>query len=360
MVAPGAGWWRPTIAHLCAHAWPCRCCGRSRARHGGSSVRGNNLQNSGCGAQRPRNSSGRAPMPHLATDDNVRLYHEEVGSGVPIVFVHEFAGDYRSWEPQVRYFARRYRAISFNARGYPPSDVPAPGAAYSQARAAADIRSVLDQLKIDTAHVVGLSMGGLAVLHFGLTYPERARSLLVGGAGYGSEAGEREKFRTEASTIAERLEREGMGRFAEAYAYGPTRVQFERKDPRGFAEFKVMLGEHSATGAIGTQLGVQRERPSVFDLEDKLKALKVPMLVVTGDEDWPCLVPNIYLKRTCPSAALLVLPNSGHTVNLEEPGLFNAALADFFAQVDAGRWPVRDPRAISQSITGMTKAPDAR
>jgi pimeloyl-ACP methyl ester carboxylesterase len=299
-------------------------------------------------------------MPHLTTDDNVRLYYEEVGSGVPILFVHEFAGDYRSWEPQLRYFARRYRAIAFNARGYPPSEVPAPGPAYSQARAAADIRSVLDQLKIDTAHVVGLSMGGLAVLHFGLTYPERARSLLVGGAGYGSEPGERDKFRSEASTIAARLEREGMAKFAEAYAYGPTRVQFERKDPRGFAEFKRMLAEHSATGSIGTQLGVQRERPSLFDLEDKLKALKVPMLVVTGDEDWPCLLPNLYLKRTCTSAALLVLPNSGHAVNLEEPGLFNAALADFLAQVDAGRWPVRDPRAISQSITGMTKAPDER
>jgi pimeloyl-ACP methyl ester carboxylesterase len=294
-------------------------------------------------------------MPQLTTDDNVELYYEEVGSGTPVVFVHEFAGDYRSWEPQMRYFARRYRCIAYNARGYPPSAVPAPGLGYSQARAAADIRCVLDQLKIDKAHVVGLSMGGLAVLHFGLTYPARARSLLVGGAGYGSEAGERDKFRAEASTIAARLERDGMAKFAEAYAYGPTRVQFERKDPRGFAEFKQMLAEHSAAGAIGTQLGVQRERPSLFALEEQVRALKVPMLVVTGDEDWPCLLPNIFLKRTCASAALLVLPNSGHAVNLEEPGLFNAALADFLAQVDAGRWPVRDPRAISQSITGMTK-----
>jgi pimeloyl-ACP methyl ester carboxylesterase len=294
-------------------------------------------------------------MPHLSTDDNVRLYYEEVGSGTPIVFVHEFAGDHRSWEPQLRYFARRYRAIAYSARGYPPSDVPEPGKAYSQARACDDIRCVLDQLKIDKAHIVGLSMGGLAVLHFGLSYPERARSLLVAGAGYGSEPGEREKFRGEATTIADRLEREGMAWFAEAYAYGPTRVQFEAKDPRGFAEFKRQLAEHSAKGSIGTQLGVQRERPSLFDLEERLRALTVPMLIVTGDEDWPCLVPNIYLKRTCPSAGLLVIPNSGHTVNLEEPGVFNAALADFLAQVDAGRWPMRDPRAISKSITGMTK-----
>jgi pimeloyl-ACP methyl ester carboxylesterase len=294
-------------------------------------------------------------MPYLHADDGVRLYYEEAGTGVPVVFVHEFAGDHRSWEPQVRYFSRRYRCIAFNARGWPPSEVPQDVARYSQARACADIRSVLDGLDIDKAHIVGLSMGGFATLHFGLTYPSRAHSLLVAGAGYGSEPGEREKFRAEAVIIADRLEKGGMAAFAEAYAYGPTRVQFENKDPRGFAEFKAMLAEHSAKGAANTQLGVQRERPSIFDLGDKLAALRVPMLVVTGDEDWPCLLPGIFIKRTCPSAALLVLPNSGHAVNIEEPAAFNAALADFLAQVDAGRWPARDPRAVSQSITGMTK-----
>jgi pimeloyl-ACP methyl ester carboxylesterase len=294
-------------------------------------------------------------MPHLTTDDGVQLYYEETGKGAPIVFVHEFAGDLRSWEPQVRYLSRRYRCIAFNARGFPPSDVPAEVAGYSQARACDDIRAVLDGLKINKAHIVGLSMGGLATLHFGLTYPDRAFSLLVGGAGYGSEPGEREKFRAEAIVIAAKLEREGMASFAQAYAYGPTRVQFEAKDPRGFLEFKTMLAEHSAKGSANTQLGVQRERPSIFDLEAQLADLSVPMLVVTGDEDWPCLLPGVFIKRTCPSAALLVIPNSGHAINLEEPAAFNAALETFLAQVDSGRWPMRDPRAVSNSITGMTK-----
>ena len=229
-------------------------------------------------------------MPHITTDDGVKLYYEEAGRGAPVVFVHEFAGDHRSWEPQMRFFARRYRCIAFNARGWPPSDVPPDTTRYSQARACDDIRAVLDGLKIDKAHIVGLSMGGLATLHFGLTYPKRALSLLVAGAGYGSERGEREKFRNEAVIIAGKLEKEGIAAFAEAYAYGPTRVQFENKDPRGFAEFKAQLAEHSAKGAANTQIGVQRERPSIFDLDEDLKKLDVPMLVVTGDEDWPCLL----------------------------------------------------------------------
>ena len=206
---------------------------------------------------------------------------------------------------------------------------------------------------MDRAHVVGLSMGGFATLHFGLACPERARSLVVAGVGYGAEPDQRERFRSEADTTTRILRTEGMAAWAGSYALGPTRVQLQNKDPRGWQEFAGMLAEHSATGSAHTQQGVQKERPSLFDLEDAMKELRVPTLVVTGDEDWPCLIPSVFMKRTIPSAGLLVVPNTGHAVNLEEPAAFNAGLADFFAQVDAGRWPMRDPRAVSESITGM-------
>ncbi len=292
-------------------------------------------------------------MPHVNADDGVRLYYEETGTGSPVLFVHEFAGDCRSWEPQVRVLARRHRCITYNARGYPPSDVPLEPARYTQERARDDVRAVLDALSIDRAHVVGLSMGGFATLHFGLGYPQRALSLVVAGVGYGAEAAEREKFRGEADAIAATLRRDGMAAFADRYAVGPTRVQFENKDPRAFAEFRAMLAEHDAEGSALTQQGVQKERPSVYALEDELAALEVPTLIVTGDEDWPCLAPNVFMKRTMPAAALLVVPNTGHTVNLEESEAFNRAVGEFIAQVEAGRWPRRDPRAVSASITGM-------
>lgn len=292
-------------------------------------------------------------MPTLTTEDGVPLFYEATGSGAPVVFVHEFAGDSRSWEPQVRHLSRRYRCITFNARGYPPSGVPDDPGAYSQDRARDDVLAVLDALGIERAHVVGLSMGGFATLHFGLAYPERARSLVVAGVGYGAEPGQRDRFRSEADAAAELLRTRGMAAFADTYAAGPTRVQFRNKDPRGWREFTGMLAEHSAAGSAHTQQGVQKKRPSLFDLADRMKALTVPTLIVTGDEDWPCLVPSVFMKRTIPSAGLLVAPNTGHTVNLEEPVAFNAALADFFAQVDAGRWPMRDPCAVGESITGV-------
>ena len=268
--------------------------------------------------------------------------------------MHEFAGDLRSWEPQLRHFGRRYRAIAYNARGYPPSDVPDSPAAYAQDRAADDIAAVLDALGIGQAHVVGLSMGGFATLHFGFRHTARARSLVVAGCGYGAEPAQRERFRAEAAAAAATLQRDGMPAFAARYAYGPSRVQFENKDPRGFAEFARHLAEHSSLGAANTQLGVQAARPSLYDLTEQMKALTVPTLVLTGDEDWPCLQPCLLMKQTIPSAALAVMPNCGHAINLEDPNEFNRLVGDFLAQVDAGRWPQRDPRAVTASITGMT------
>ena len=211
-------------------------------------------------------------MPHLTTDDGVKLYYEETGKGTPIVFIHEFAGDYRSWEQQVRYFARYYRCITVNARGYPPSDVPKDGTKYSQERARDDIRAVLDALKIDKAHIVGLSMGGFATLHFGFTYPDRARSLVIAGCGYGAEPDKRAQFSAEAEASAKRFEDLTMAKAAEAYALGPTRVQHQNRDPRGWREFADQLKEHSTEGAALTMRGVQAKRPSLFELVDKMKA----------------------------------------------------------------------------------------
>lgn len=292
-------------------------------------------------------------MPYATTDDGVKLYYETTGSGAPVIFVHEFAADHRSWEAQMRHFGQRYRCITFGARGYPPSDVPEAPSSYSQVRATDDILAVLDHLKIPAAHVVGLSMGGFATLHFGFRHPTRALSLVVAGVGYGAEKEQQARFKSEVEVVARSLLDEGMVAFAAKYAYGPTRVQFENKDPRGFAQFKKELGEHSALGSANTQLGVQGVRPSLYDLVDRMRALAVPTLVLTGDEDWPCLAPSMLMKREIPSAALAVMPNCGHTINLEDPDLFNQIVGDFIVQVQAGRWPKRDPRAMSASITGM-------
>ena len=291
-------------------------------------------------------------MPSIATDDGVRLHYEEAGSGTPIVFVHEFAGDSRSWEPQLRHFSRRYRGIAYDARGYPPSDVPEDFERYSQARARDDIRCVLDGLSIAKAHVVGLSMGAFASLHFGMQYPDRALSITVAGGGYGAHPAQYADFQAAARGNAKLIRAKGMAHFAATYGYGPTRVQFQNKDPRGFAEYIEQLSAHSALGSANTNLGYQGRRPSLFDLSADMQRMRVPTLIMAGDEEEPCLEACLLMKRCIPTAGLAILPRSGHGINLEEPALFNSLLENFLHQVEAGRWGARDPRAAPPSIWG--------
>jgi pimeloyl-ACP methyl ester carboxylesterase len=289
-------------------------------------------------------------MAYAKTDDGVKLYYEESGSGTPIVFVHEFGGNYRSWEPQMRHFSRRHRCITFAARGYPPSDVPPLPDSYSQMRAVGDILAVMDAASVSKAHIVGLSMGGFAALHFGLEHPSHALSLVVAGAGYGAEKQYEAYFREVSLDVARQFEIQGSEAFAKTYSLGASRVQFQNKDPRGWQEFATMLGQHSALGAANTMRGVQMRRPSIYDLEDRLKRMAVPTLIVVGDEDDHCLQPGVFMKKTIPACGLLVLPKTGHTLNLEEPGYFNRFVADFIGLAESGHWSPRDPRAMPHQI----------
>ncbi|HEX4928287.1 MAG TPA: alpha/beta hydrolase [Burkholderiales bacterium] len=291
-------------------------------------------------------------MPLLTTDDGVKLHYEEAGAGTPIVFVHEFGGDHRSWEPQMRHFARRYRCIAYNARGYPPSEVPEDWQRYSQERARDDIRAVLDALKLERAHIVGLSMGAFATLHFGLAYPERALSITVAGGAYGSHPGHYRQFQQDSRANAERIQKEGIKKFVDSYGVGPTRVQLQNKDPRAFAEYLAQFHEHSALGAVNTLLGVQCRRPSFYDLAEPLKRMSTATLIMLGDEEEPALEANLFLKRCIPGAGLAVFPCSGHGINLEEPALFNRLLEDFLHSVELGRWPRRDARSVVPSLYG--------
>ena len=296
-------------------------------------------------------------MATLTADDGVKLYYEEAGTGTPLVFVHEFAGDLRSWELQLQHFSRLYRCVAYNARGYPPSDVPQDIERYSQDRATDDIRAVLDGLSIERAHVVGLSMGAFATLHFGIRYPDRALSLTIAGGGYGAHPAQYEKFQTDAKANAQVIRDQGMAHFAATYGHGPTRVQLKNKDPRGFGQYARLLAEHSAPGSANTMLGYQARRPSLYALTEEMKRIPTPTLILAGDEEEPCLEVCLLMKRCIPKAGLAILPKSGHAINLEEPALFNRLLEDFLHQVQAGRWSARDPAAAPASIWGPSGKP---
>jgi pimeloyl-ACP methyl ester carboxylesterase len=285
-------------------------------------------------------------MPH-ALSGGVKLYYEETGTGYPIVFVHEFGADLRQWETQVRWFSREYRCIAFNARGYPPSDVPSDENAYGHEHSVADIAAVIRHVGVPKAHVVGLSMGAYATLLFGLRHPDMASALVVAGCGSGSPKEVRVAFKQQSEANAEHFLTAGSPAMANQMGHNPTRIQLKIKDPRGWQEFVDHLGGHSALGSALTLRRYQALRPSLADFAAELAKLTVPVLLAVGDEDEPCLETNLFLKRTIPSAGLWMAPKTGHAINLEEPAAFNRAVRDFLGTVERGRWELRDPRTIA-------------
>jgi len=285
-------------------------------------------------------------MPHATTKDDVRIHFEEAGQGTPIIFLHEFAADHTNWEPQMRYFSRGHRCITYSARGYMPSDVP-DGEVYSYTHFYTDALAVLDHLKIDRAHLVGLSMGAYSSLQIGLNAPQRALSMTLAGVGSGSEIENLEAWRKQCRTNAEQFETLGSAEVAKVTREAPSRIPFLVKDPRGHADFYAALARHDSKGSARTMRGFQGGRPSIYTMTDAIKKASTPALIVCGDEDDPCIGPSLFLKQHLPAAGLAMFPKSGHVLNLEEPALFNETVARFVTLVEAGRWPVRDPRLLA-------------
>jgi len=286
-------------------------------------------------------------MAHVTAKDGTRIYVEDQGAGHPILFLHEFAGDHRSWAPQVAHFSRSHRCVVMASRGYPPSDVPDDAAAYGHDIAAADAIAVLDGLGIAKAYAVGLSMGAYTGLMLAIRHPERVAGLVAAAGGSGSHPKGNTAYRADTEKRAAAMLATGRVP-ADDIGNSPTRVQLKRKNPAAWKLFRDQLAEHSAVGSAHVVRRIVGGRPSLYTFEDALKRTTVPTLLMIGDEDDGIIEINVWLKRTMPAAGLDVWPASGHVLNLEAPDVFNDRVAQFLAAVEAGQWPSRKPAAPAQ------------
>jgi len=290
-------------------------------------------------------------MPYVEAQ-GAKLYFEESGEGYPIIFAHEFASDIRGWEAQIRHFSRNYRCIAYNARGYPPSDVPRDAASYGWEIAIEDIDAVMRALEIEHAHIVGLSMGGYAALQFGLLHPEKVSAIYAAAVGSGSHPSHRDAWVKETCRLARIFSDRGMAGIAKRIAQRPSRIPLKHKDPKSWREFVARFIELSPQGLMHTMARCQALRPSLYDLRDQLSEMTVPVLLAVGDEDVACLETNLMLKSVLPNAGLWIVPNTGHGINLEEPPAFNAQIEDFLKAVERGSWRCgysrTEPRAVLQ------------
>jgi pimeloyl-ACP methyl ester carboxylesterase len=282
-----------------------------------------------------------------AVINGASLYYEIHGAGSPLVFLHEFAGDLRYWRSAADFFSRQFQVILYNARGYPPSDVPADWRSYSQPQAAEDLAGLLRHLGIARAHLAGHSMGGPVALQFCFTHQESVRSLILVGVGTGSvDPG---LFRERCRQIAAELETHGMSALKD-YLHGPERIQLLRKRPAAWQEFADHFMRLSAIGLAVTLRAIQGSRPAIFEWEQQLRAIEAPALIVVGDEDDPCLDPSLFLKRCLRRSGLVVFPKTGHSLPLEEPGRFHREVLEFLKAVEVNGWEDRPQGGASRSL----------
>jgi pimeloyl-ACP methyl ester carboxylesterase len=279
-------------------------------------------------------------MPYIQSD-GARLYYEEAGTGTPIVFAHEFSGDLWSWEKQIQRFSRRYRCIAFNARGYPPSEVPTVLSRYSHRHAVDDVAVVMRHLGVRRAHIVGCSMGSRTTLDFGLAYPRMALSLTMIGIGTGMDPRNKAAFLRESEARARMYEEDGLAVVLAGLRKAPNRVQLKRKNPRAFDDFCRRFMLHSAQGCANILRRVQARRAPLLSMERALKGLAIPSHVIVGDEDAGAIESGLFMKRVCPAVRLSIVAATGHLVNLEEPDLMNRLTEDFFALVESKHWRPR-------------------
>lgn len=272
-------------------------------------------------------------MSEVASFDGVRLYCESTGAGSPVVFIHEFAGSCRSFDLQVAAFKAAHRAIAFNARGYPPSEVPAPLDAYSQDAAARDVVAMLDGLSIERAHLVGVSMGAAAALQVAIREPGRVLSATLASIGTGSDA-KPEQNETAMEAMARLIEDRGLDGLATTMGNSPSRKKLAEKNPQEYERFLQQLKTLSAPGMANTMRGVQKRRPPIYAHEASLSGVSVPVLIVLGGDDVACRGPSEFLRRKLPRARLEEFPGAGHLVNIEEPRRFNELVLAFVDDAD--------------------------
>jgi pimeloyl-ACP methyl ester carboxylesterase len=259
--------------------------------------------------------------------NGVSLYYEVAGAGPPLVLVHGFACGLRTWDPQVRALARSWRVVTYDVRGHGISEAPAEPAAYSQPISVADLRALLEHLKIRKAAVGGLSMGGNIALNFALAHPEMVTALIVADTGAGSDAAA--DWVATVRGLADALERDGPEAFADAAMANPLFGRYVAQGPAAERFIRSCLMTHRARGLAHTGREVLTKRPSLYALAPRLRALAIPTLLIVGEHDEPCVKVHRFLADTIPGARHVVIPGVGHLTNLEAPDVFNREVARF-------------------------------
>jgi len=272
----------------------------------------------------------------IANLNDVDIYYEDDGIGTPVIFLHEYCADLRSWDEVAGALSHGFRCIRPNFRGYPPSTTSSDSANYSSDLLVGDLEALLLYLNIKRAHIVGVATGGGIALNLAIRRPDLVDSLVLIGLGAGSN--DREQWLTGAGALAKAIAEEGIPALVKNMLAAPQRQALKLKNPIAWEKFIQGLGGLSQVGMSLTMTNVLMARRPLQDLVAEICEITVPTLVVLGDQDAPAFESCLFLRRSIKNSALYVLPLTGHMVPVEEPAQLSAALDHFLTAIDKGRW----------------------
>jgi pimeloyl-ACP methyl ester carboxylesterase len=271
----------------------------------------------------------------LTEIEGVNIYYEDEGEGRPIMMIHGFSADLSSWDEQAPALLKGYRVVRYDCRGHGRSGCPADPAAYSQEILVREALGLMDELGLEKAYVCGLSMGGNVALHLAFNHPHRVEAVIAACTGSGSSA--EDGFIERFEAIAGVLDEGKLELFADLLLSAPSFSTFTRLRPDLVQSQREQLMRNDPGGLANTIRGVQMKRPSIMSLEEKLKRLEAPVLILVGEEDMPCSGPAKFMNQHIPRSRLVVFPETGHILNLERPADFNREVMDFLSDVESGQ-----------------------
>jgi pimeloyl-ACP methyl ester carboxylesterase len=242
--------------------------------------------------------------------DGVKIHYEVAGDGPALILTHGYSATGEMWAGQIAPLSKHFKVVTWDMRGHGASDYPEDLAAYSEAATVADMAALLDAVGAKDAVVGGLSLGGYMSLAFHATHPDRTRALLIIDTGPGFRNDQaRDGWNATAIRTADRFDTEGLG-------------------DRSKASAEVREAHHrDATGLARAARGMLTQRDA--RVIESLPGIAVPSVVIVGANDTPFLAASDYMAAKIPGAKKVVIPDAGHSANIDQPAAFNAALLDF-------------------------------
>jgi pimeloyl-ACP methyl ester carboxylesterase len=267
-------------------------------------------------------------MPYVKAN-GVDIFYVSQGDGHPMVWAHAYPMDHRMWQPQWEHFSSRYRVIAYDARGMGQSEAPDEPDAYSQPTSVEDLHQLLRALNVERAVIGGLSMGGNVALNFGLSHPTMCDALLICDTGAGSDNPPQHIARVGRYAQAAQG---GMESFKQHITSLPMFGSFVQQRAEFAALFDAMVARHAPHGVAYVATQTIGPRPPIYALEDRLRQLQVPTLIIVGERDEPCVKVSHFMAETIPHAQLRVMPGCGHFTNLEDTPTFNKTVEEFLGR----------------------------